>query len=226
MSTIDANKAIPANRPLIGAKPAAASVAASSTPSMAADHQTSRFQDQQRYAANMWKSMGNDARLAAVMFNPIFMVQSQAITSAAVAEAVRRYETEVPQQDFSVLYAQEMGKARQAILAMPGNYAKYGEAALEATGDALLGAYNTTADAVGTAATATANAVSNAATATATAVNDAAVTTGRAARTGALTVLGAFALAGKAFFHGIGHVLHGIGNVFTGAGGRLERVGN
>lgn len=202
---IDPSRSLVSNKPAPAANSAPA---ASSAPALAKDsggpQGESRLQQQQRYMSNMWSQLGQDAHLAAIMFNPLFMVQSQAIADAAVAEAVRRYETEVPQQDFNVLYNQEMAKARTAILGLPDLYAKYGQQALNATGAALLDAYDTTSQAVATAAE----------------------YTGKAAKTGFMAVVGFFAMAGEGILHGIGHVLHGIGSLFTGAGGALEKVGN
>jgi hypothetical protein len=214
---VDTNRTFSTSRPLLGAvsrspevkatvaAPATAPVPAiAPTTNVAVAPEETRLQQQQHYLNNMWSQLGRDTRLAAIMVNPIFMVQSQAITSAAVATAIRRYETELPRQDFSVLYGLEMTKARTAILAMPDAYARYGEKAIEATGQVLLDSYDATTEAVTTAA----------------------VATGHAAKTGFNAVVGFFAMAGAGIVHGLGHVLHAIGNGFAGVGRRLETVGN
>lgn len=156
----------------------------------------SRLEQQQRYFSNMWTQLGQDARLAAIMINPLFMVHAQAIANAAVARAIRRYELEVPQKDFSVLYAEENAKARQAILNLPDLYAAKGEEALNATGAALLDAYDTTSAAVITAAETTGNFF---------------------VRAGQVIVGGIAAVV-------LGGI-HGIGKLFSAVGGAMEGVG-
>jgi hypothetical protein len=209
---VDVNNSFNPSRPLLGAvaKPAPAtpvtpppSPAASKAVTPPATEET-RLQQQQHYLNNMWSQLGRDARLSVIMLNPIFMIQAQAITNAAVATAVRRYENEVPRKDFSVLYGEEMSKARTAILAMPARYAEYGQKALDVTGQALLDSYDATTTAVATAA----------------------IATGSAAKTGFNATVGFFAIAGSSILHGFGHVLHAIGNGFAGVGRRLETVGN
>jgi hypothetical protein len=227
--TADPRRAVvtvrPADKPVVVApKPAANAPAASNN--TAAPKGESRLQQQQRYFGNMWTQLGQDARLASVMFNPLFAVHAQAIAHAATVEAFRRYETEVPQKDFSVLYAEESARARVAILNLPHLYAEKGAAALEATGAALLGAANATAEALNTAYDVTADAAVEAYDATTSAVTTAAEATGNFFTRGFQMVVGGVAAAGLGLLHGIGWGLSGIGKLFSGAGHAMEDVGN
>lgn len=91
-----------------------------------------RLEEQQEAAKNLLSSLAEDAKLSAIILNPIFAPAAFAIAAKANARAVVRYETEVPQKDFSVLLGEEQAKARKEIAGLPQAYADFGEAALDA----------------------------------------------------------------------------------------------
>jgi hypothetical protein len=233
---VEANRSVDPRRAVVGVRPGDKPVAVAPKPqanatsnastNKAVPQGESRLDQQQRYFRNMWSQLGQDARLASIMINPLFAIHAQAIAHAATVEAIRRYETEVPQKDFNVLYAEESAKARTAILHLPQLYAEKGEAALEATGNALLTAYGATADAVSAAYDVTADAAVQAYDATTSAVTTAAEATGNFFTRAFQTTVGVFAAAGLGVVHGFGHLFSGVGKLFSGAGHALEDVGN
>lgn len=105
----------------------------------------SRLEEQQQAAQDMLDDLAQDAKVAAIVLNPIFAPAAIAISTKANARAVVRYETEVPQKDLSVLMAEESAKARAEILNLPKTYAEYGQKAVDAvvetSTDAALAAY-------------------------------------------------------------------------------------
>ncbi|MDB5101962.1 MAG: hypothetical protein JWM80_6383 [Cyanobacteria bacterium RYN_339] len=227
--TVDPRRSVsvrPADKPVVVAPKPTANVVNNASTNTAAPKGESRLEQQQRYFGNMWSQLGQDARLASVMFNPLFAIHAQAIAHAATVEAFRRYETEVPQKEFSVLYAEESARARIAILNLPHLYAEKGAAALEATGGALLFAANATAEALNTAYDATSDAVVEAYDVTSSAVTTAAEATGNFFTRGAQMLVGGIAAAGLGLLHGIGWCFSGIGSIFNGAGHAMENVGN
>jgi hypothetical protein len=227
--TVDPRRAVvgvrPGDKPVVAA-PKAAPAANNASTNLAAPKGESRLEQQQRYFGNMWTQLGQDARLASIMFNPLFAIHAQAIAQAATVEAFRRYETEVPQKDFNVLYAEESAKARVAILNLPHLYAEKGEAALQATGQALLTAYGATADAVSAAYDATTDAALQAYDATTSAVTTAAEATGNFFTRAFQMTVGVIAAGALGLLHGVGHLFSGLGKLFNGAGHAMENVGN
>ena len=104
-----------------------------------------RLEEQQEAAKGLLSSLAQDARLAAIILNPIFAPAALAIATKANARAVVRYETEVPQREFGVIMAEESAKARKEISGLPKAYADFGAAALntvvESSTAAALAAY-------------------------------------------------------------------------------------
>ena len=91
-----------------------------------------RLEEQQEAAKSFLSALAEDGKLAAIILNPIFAPAALAIATKANARAVVRYETEVPQKEFSVIYAEEQAKARKEIAGLPKAYAEFGQQAVDA----------------------------------------------------------------------------------------------
>src|SRR5690349_16885015 len=85
----------------------------------AAPQQQSRIEQQRQTAYQMIEQLGHDAKVAAIMLNPVFAPHANAIAMRATTRAIYRFETEVPQKDFKSLLAEEQGNARKEILNLP-----------------------------------------------------------------------------------------------------------
>ena len=156
-----------------------------------------RIEEQQQLVEQTFRSLAEDARLAAIMFNPIFMPHAQVIASQATARALYRYETEVPRKDLATLMGEERAAARAAILDLPRRYYETGAEALSTAGDYAVQAAEATGNAVVTAAR----------------------TTGEAVVGGTLAVVGGL-------WAGLKAGLRGLGSVFSWIGGNLEAAGS
>lgn len=133
------NRALSVGKPAPApAKPAAPQAAAQPTDSVQLAGQQSRLQEQEQVASDMLHQLGTDAKIAGIMAVPVMGQQAMAIAMAASARAMSRYETEVPQQDFNTLYNQEMGTARQQILALPSEYGQTISNAATAAGNGIV----------------------------------------------------------------------------------------
>ena len=177
--------------------------------------QVSRLEEQQQIAKSMLSRLASDARLAGIMLNPIFAPHANAIAFSATGRAIARYETEVPRKDFNTLMAEEQGKARAQIMALPKRYA-------EATGQAI--------ETVEQAAETAEQYVEDGAKAAGQAVVRGAEATGNAIVTGAKAVGNGAMMAGAAIFGGLlmggKFVLKGIGSGLSGLGGLLQKAGS
>lgn len=178
----------------------------------APQQESSRLDEQKQAAQAMLSQLGSDARLAAIMLNPVFAPQANAIAWAATGRAISRYETEVPRKDFNVLMAEEQGKARTQIMALPQRYADAIQTGAQATGDAIVTGAKVTGTAVAAGAVATGNAVATGAKA----VGNGVVTAGAA-------VFGGLLFAGKSLLKGLGSGLSGLGDLLQHAGSSIEK---
>lgn len=115
-----------------------------------------RLEEQQEAAKNLLSQLAEDGKVAAIVLNPIFAPAALAIATKAQANAVVRYETEVPQKEYGTILAEEQAKARKEILGLPKAYAEFGQKAVDAVVEtstgAALAAYEWGADAVTTVA--------------------------------------------------------------------------
>jgi len=136
----------------------------------------SRYEQQKASAGGLMSQLAENAKIAAITTNPIFMPAALAICAKAQARAIDRYENEVPQKDYSVIMGEESAKANKAILALPGVYAQAGADGLHAVENAALTVAGVVGNAASTAWNATTSAVSSAYDATADFASRAATT--------------------------------------------------
>lgn len=161
--------------------------------------QTSRIDQQRQIAYQMIEQMGKDAKLAAIMLNPVFAPHANAIAMRATARAIYRYETEVPQKDFNTLMAQEQTAARKEISELPR---KYGQA-VGAAGEAVVdGARKTGEYAV-----------------------EGAKTVGMGIFAGLAAIGYGLMEAGQFLVRGLGKGLSGLGSFYSTAGDKLVKLG-
>lgn len=161
--------------------------------------QQSRIEQQRQIAYQMIEQLGQDAKLAAIMLNPVFAPHANAIAMRATTRAIYRYETEVPQKDFSALLAEEQKAARKEISELPR---KYGQA-VNAAGEAVVdGARKTGEYAV-----------------------EGAKTVGMGIFAGLAAIGYGFMEAGQFLLRGLGKGLTGLGKLYSGAGDKLVQLG-
>lgn len=184
------------------------------TPSVqpAPPQEASRLDEQKQAAQDMLGRLASDTRLAAIMLNPVFAPQANAIAWAATGRAISRYETEVPRKDFNVLMAEEQNKARKEIMTLPKRYADAIQTGAQATGDAIVTGAKVTGNAVAAGAVATGNAVATGAKA----VGNGVVMAGAA-------VFGGLLFAGKSLLKGLGAGLSGLGDLLQNAGSSMQK---
>lgn len=193
----------------IATRPAPAPQAPAPAPVLAPDAyvpapaEEPRIVAQKRAVQQMLDRLGQDARLAAIMLNPVFLPHAQAIAHRATARAIVRYETEVPQRDFEGLLREEQAAARTQILALPRRYYESGAEALETAGTFVTTAAEETGNAL----------VEGAKIAKDVVVG------------GALAVAGGIWTGVKAVVHGLGAAFSWLGGGLQGAGGKLQTVG-
>lgn len=99
-----------------------------------------RLEEQQEAAKNLLNQLAEDGKVAAIVLNPIFAPAALAIATKAQANAVVRYETEVPQKEYGTILAEEQAKARKEILGLPKAYAEFGQKAIDAVVETSTGA--------------------------------------------------------------------------------------
>jgi hypothetical protein len=173
-----------------------------------------RYIEQQQAAKGMLSRLATDAKLAAIMLNPVFAPHANAIAWAATGRAIARYETEVPRKELGDLMNEEQGKARKEILGLPKRYA-------EATGQAI----QVTGQAIEDGAVATGNAIATGARATGNAVVTGAKAVGEGLFMGAAAIAGGLLMGGKFLLKGIGNGLSGLGGLLQKAGSTVENAG-
>lgn len=173
-----------------------------------------RYIEQQQAAKGMLSRLATDAKLAAIMLNPVFAPHANAIAWAATGRAIARYETEVPRKELGDLMNEEQGKARKEILGLPKRYA-------EATGQAI----QVTGQAIEDGAVATGNAIATGAIATGNAVVTGAKAVGNGIFMGAAAIAGGLFMGGKFLLKGIGNGLSGLGGLLQKAGSTVENAG-
>lgn len=156
----------------------------------------SRLEEQRQAVERMFDRLAEDARLAAIMFNPIFLPHAQAIAHRATARAFMRYETELPRQSFDALLREEQLAARVQIMALPRKYRDTGARALESASDFMVQTAEETGNAV--------------------------VQGAKIAKD--VLVGGAAAVVGG-IWAGLKACLRGVGAAFSGVGGALEAAG-
>jgi hypothetical protein len=193
------------NRALVG-KPTPVVVTPAPQPAV------SRLDEQKQAAQDMLGRLASDTRLAAIMLNPVFAPQANAIAWRATGRAIARYETEVPQRDFNALMAEEQGKARKEIEALPKRYADAIQTGAQVTGDAIV-----------TGAVATGNAVAAGAKATGNAVVTGAKAVGNGLLMGGAALFGGLLMGGKYVLKGVGSGLSGLGNLLQNAGSSIQK---
>lgn len=161
--------------------------------------QMSRIEQQRLMAYQMIEQLGKDAKLAAIMLNPVFAPHANAIAMRATARAIYRYETEVPQKDFGALMAEERANARKEIAGLPRAYGQ----AVVAAGDAVADGAKKT--------------------------GEYAVAGAKTVGTGILAGIAAVGMglmeAGQFLLRGLGKGLSGLGNLYKTAGDKLIQVG-
>lgn len=155
-----------------------------------------RIAAQRRAMQAMFERLSQDARLTAIMLNPIFLPHAQAIAHRATARAIYRYETELPRKDLDVLMRAEQAAARAQILDLPRRYYESGAEALETAGDFMV----TTAEETGHAIAQGAQVAKD------------------------VVVGGAVAVVGG-LWAGLKAGLRGIGQAFSWLGGALQSAG-
>lgn len=133
----------------------------------------SRLDEQKAAAQDMLNTLMQNAKVAGIAAIPIFTPAALAICAQANANAVSRYENEVPQKPFGQIYAEEQAKAQQQILALPGVYAQAGLKGVQAVENGALAAAGIVAGAGVWAATQISNGVSSAYNATVNGVTQA-----------------------------------------------------
>lgn len=162
-----------------------------------------RIVAQRRAMQRMFDRLAADARLAAIMLNPIFLPHAQAIAHRATARALVRYETELPRKDLDVLMREEQSAARAQIMELPRRYYETGAEALETAGEFVV----TTAEETGNAVVQGAKIAKD-------------VVVG-----GALAVAGGLWLGLTTCLHGLGSAIAWLGQGLASAGGSLKSVG-
>jgi hypothetical protein len=217
--------AVDPRRSLVGRSNAEKKAPAAQTPAAtqpASDNRVEepRIAEQKRIAQAMLSQLGQDAKIATIMLNPVFLPHAQAIAWQATARAISRYENEVPRKDFDALMNEEQGKARQAILDLPRRYGQAISEAVDTTGDAISDA----AEATGNAIVDGANAVADGAQTVGNAVVDGTKTAGRYVGEGLLGGFGLLVMGVRGIGHGIGAGLSGLGNLLSGAGDALKKA--
>lgn len=173
-----------------------------------------RYLEQQAAAKGMLSRLATDAKLAAIMLNPVFAPHANAIAWAATGRAIARYETEVPRKELGDLMNEEQGKARKEILGLPKRYA-------EATGQAI----QVTGQAIEDGAVATGNAIATGAVATGNAIVTGTKAVGNGLFMGAAAIAGGLLMGGKFLLKGIGNGLSGLGGLLQKAGSTVENAG-
>jgi hypothetical protein len=172
-----------------------------------------RLEEQKQAAASMLSQLGSDARVTAIMLNPVFLPHAQAIAWSATGRAISRYETETPRKDFSVLMAEEQSKARKQIEALPQTY-----------GTAIVNGAQAAGDAIATGAQATGDAIVTGAKVTGEAVTTGAKAVGNGFLMAGGALLGGLFMGGKAILSGIGHSLSGLGRMLVNAGDTVNKA--
>lgn len=173
-----------------------------------------RYIEQQQAAKSMLSRLAADAKLAAIMLNPVFAPHANGIAWAATGRAIARYETEVPRKDLSVLMNEEQTKARKEILGLPKRYAEATGQAIEVTGQAIEDGAIATGNAIATGARATGNAVVTGVKAV-----------GQGLFMGAAAIAGGLMMGGKFLLKGLGNSLSGLGGLLQKAGSTVENAG-
>lgn len=156
----------------------------------------SRLEEQRLAVERMFDRLAEDARLAAIMFNPLFLPHAQAIAHRATARAFVRYETELPRQPFEALLREEQLAARVQIMALPRRYRDTGARALETASDFMVQTAEETGNAVV-----------------------------QGAKIAKDVVVGGVAAIAGGIWAGLKAGLRGLGSVFSGIGGALEAAG-
>lgn len=169
----------------------------------AAPAEEPRIVAQRRALQAMMDRLGQDARLAAIMLNPIFLPHAQGIAHRATARALVRYETELPRKDLDVLLREEQLAARAQIMQLPQRYYETGAQALETASDFMV----TTAEETGNALVQGAKIAKD-------------VVVG-----GAVAIAGGIWTGLKACLHGVGAALTWVGGALQSGGGSLQEVG-
>lgn len=173
-----------------------------------------RYVEQQAAAKSMLSRLATDAKLAAIMLNPVFAPHANAIAWAATGRAIARYETEVPRQELGALMNDEQSKARKEILGLPKRYAEATGQAIQVTGQAIEDGAIATGNAIVTGATATGNAIATGAKAV-----------GQGIFMGVAAVAGGLFMGGKMLLKGFGAGLSGLGGLLQKAGSSVENAG-
>lgn len=165
----------------------------------AAPQQQSRLEQQRQTAYKMVEQLGRDAQVAAIMLNPVFAPHANAIAMRATGRAIVRYETEVPQKDFSVLLAEEQKSARKEIMNLPKVYGQAVNAAGQAVADTAVktGEYAV----------------------------EGAKTVGGGILAGIMAIGFGLKEAGQFMIRGLGKALSGLGSLYQGAGDKLVKLG-